>query len=470
MKHKSILSRLIALGIIMVLVMGLFTACGDDGKDPVTKGKSRTADIAKKNQNLSATPTPTITGVVVPDKDNPDGDKDEKVLTMWCIAVEIDSTRHAYEAAIEEFEKNHPDITVQWNAYQNEDYKMLLRTAAAADGLPDMFLDWGGYMMEELEKSGKLYCLDSKYENHRSMLPVQMLANGTVDGHLYGVPYLTHSVVMYVNMRILQSVGYSIVPETYEEFLVCCKKIKEAGKTPIGCALKEVWCVSEVLDTMMEKTIGAKALDDIYRGRATWDNPGVAAAVDAFVDMIDRGYIGMADSDEYNDEVKVGFMTGKYAFYINGSWNSADICRYGELPGESFDVAEFPVMSSQAMFGQLYGGPSEHLCVSASAKNPDEVAEYAFEIAQLLSKYCYLDGCGIPAWSIDYSDDYINPLMKKAAERAANATALVGFGDVVMKSDDTYVYYDMLLRLIEGRVADGKEFIRTIIEQIEKNR
>ena len=139
------------------------------------------------------------------------------------------------------------------------------------------------------------------------------------------------------------------------------------------------------------------------------------------------------------------------------------------LPGINYDIAEFPVMSSQAALGQLYGGPQDHLCVSSSAENPEEIAGYAFELAQILSKYCYLDGCGIPTWTVDYSDGNVNPLTRRAAQLTANASAIIGFGDVVMTSADTLIYYDMLGRLISGK-CNGAEFVRSITEQTEKNR
>ncbi|MCR5511493.1 MAG: carbohydrate ABC transporter substrate-binding protein, partial [Lachnospiraceae bacterium] len=49
---------------------------------------------------------------------------DEPVtLTMWCIATEGDSNRHAYEQAIADMEEKYPNVTLEWEAIENEAYK-----------------------------------------------------------------------------------------------------------------------------------------------------------------------------------------------------------------------------------------------------------------------------------------------------------------------------------------------------------
>ena len=63
---------------------------------------------------------------------------DQTVLTMWCIATESDANRPAYEAAIAEFEAAHPDIKIEWEAFENQSYKTKIKAAMSdPETLPD---------------------------------------------------------------------------------------------------------------------------------------------------------------------------------------------------------------------------------------------------------------------------------------------------------------------------------------------
>ena len=162
-------------------------------------------------------------------------------------------------------------------------------------------------------------------------------------------------VGLFANMDLLAEVGYTEVPGTYEEFIACCDALKAKGIIPFGCAGKETWCVTEYLESVIEKSVGADTLNDIFLARDTWNNPEVGAAVDTFQKLVNDGYFDPSGIGLTNDEVKNNFMAGKYAFYMNGTWNCADFAANEEfLP--KVKVAEFPVINAdKAKLGQLIG-------------------------------------------------------------------------------------------------------------------
>ena len=58
---------------------------------------------------------------------------EKTTLTMWCIATESDANRPAYEAAIAAFEAAHPDIKIEWEAFENQSYKVKIKAAMAVN-------------------------------------------------------------------------------------------------------------------------------------------------------------------------------------------------------------------------------------------------------------------------------------------------------------------------------------------------
>lgn len=386
-------------------------------------------------------------------------------LTMWCIATESDSNRHSYEAAIADMEEAHPEIKLTWEATENQAYKTKIKAAVAADEMPDIFFTWSCAFLKDFVDAGRVYCMDEVYEQFKDQLPESMMGNVTFDGSKYGVPLTMNIVGLFANMDLLAEVGYEEVPGTYEEFIACCDALKAKGIIPFGCAGKETWCVTEYLESVIEKSCGAKALNDIFLGQATWDNEDVASAVDTFQGLVNNGYFDPDGIALTNDEVKANFMAGKYAFYMNGTWNCADFAANEDFK-DCVQVAEFPVINAdKAELGQLIGGPSDTLAVAASSPNAEVAAQFCMELGRAICHYGYLDGCGLPAWTPDYDTSSINPLTQAVSEICANAKAYVLFGDTAMNADSAQIYLDYVAQ-VYGCQIDGAGFVAGLAKDI----
>ncbi|MBP5554164.1 MAG: extracellular solute-binding protein [Lachnospiraceae bacterium] len=391
--------------------------------------------------------------------------EEEITLDMWCIATESDSNRHSYEAAIADMAAAYPNITLNWEAFENESYKTKIKAAVSANEMPDIFFTWSCAFLQDFVDAGKVYCLDAAYEEFKDELPESMLGNSTYGGKHYGVPLTMNIVGLFANMDLLKSVGYDEIPGTYEEFIECCDALKAAGIIPFGCAGKETWCVTEYLESVIEKSVGYETLNDIFLGRATWDNADVAAAVDTFQSLVNNGYFDPNGIALGNDEVKANFMDGKYAFYMNGTWNCADFAN-NEAFFPKVKVAEFPVINAdKATLGQLIGGPSDTLAVAASSEHADVAAKYCFELGKLICHYGYLDGCGLPAWTPYGDTSAVNALTQDVAVICGNATGYVLFGDTAMSADDANTYLSYV-DLVYGCEVDGQGFIEGLANDI----
>ena len=452
MKMKRLVSVLLAGVMTLSLV-----ACGSAAEPATETAPAATEEAAVEEPAPAAEEAAPAAEEEAPAEEVA---SDEPVtLTMWCIATEGDSNRHAYEQAIADMEEKYPNVTLEWEAIENEAYKTKIATAMAdGNDLPDIFFTWSCAFLGDFVEQGRVYCLDDTLAKYSDELPESMLGNTTYDGKHYGVPTTMNIVALFANMDLLAEAGWDHVPVDYDELIQCCDDLVAAGIIPFGCAGGETWCVTEYLEPIIEKSIGADALNDIFLGRATYNNPDVAKAVDTFQEMIDKGYFDPAGASLPNDDVKANFMAGRTAFYQNGTWNCADFANDEEfLP--KVQVTEFPVIdSSKSKLGQLIGGPSDTLAVSATSENAELAAEYAAELGKLICHYGYLDGCGLPAW-IPYGDTSdINPLTQSVAEICANADAYVLFGDTAMSAVDKDPYLDAVAK-VYGKELDGQGFI-----------
>ena len=401
----------------------------------------------KNNTTATPTPEPIYEG--------------DMTVSMWCIATEKDSNRASYEKAIADLKNMHKNLTLNWEAFENQTYKDKIKTAVQGDSMPDIFFTWSCAFLGDFVKTGRVYCLDDAYKEFANSLDEKMCRNTIYDGHKYGVPLTLNVVVLFANMDILKAAGWDDVPQTYDDLLKCCDDIKaKTGKIPFGCAGGETWCVTEYLEPLMVKNMGGEKLDNVFQAKDTWGNDKIADSVEKLQGMIDKGYFDPAAETLSNGEVQQKFIAGDYAFYQNGSWNCADFAaaKDGEFI-KSVKVTEFPVVDSSASkLGELIGGPSDTLAVAASAKHASTVAKYTFELGQLICKYGYLAGSGLPAWKVDYPTDGINELTKKVSEIVNNASYLVLFGDTAMSADTKDIYLEAVAKVFSKQIT-GANFI-----------
>jgi len=450
---KRFVSTLLAGAMTLSLV-----ACGSTAAPAAS---TDTAPAATEAPAAEPAAEPAATEAAAP------ADSSEPIsLSMWCIATESDSNRHSYEAAIADMQEKYPEINFTWEAFENQSYKTKIKAAVSANELPDIFFTWSCAFLGDFVDADKVYCLDDVYQNYKDELPEVMLGNSTYNGKHYGVPLTMNIVGLFANMELLEQVGYTEIPGTYDEFIECCDKLKAAGIIPFGCAGKETWCVTEYLESVIEKSAGADTLNDIFLGRATWANQDVADAVDTFQSLVNNGYFDPSGIGLTNDEVKNNFMAGKYAFYMNGTWNCADFAANEEF-FPKVKVGEFPVINAdKSKLGQLIGGPSDTLAVSASSPNAERAAEYAMELGKLICHYGYLDGCGLPAWTPYGDTSSVNELTQTVAGIVAKADTMVLFGDTAMSADSANTYLSYVDQ-VYGCLLDGQQFIDGLAKDIQ---
>ncbi len=455
--------------LVSTLLAGVMTlslaACGSSSA-PATTADTGSATTETKTETAAETTETTTEAASTEASVESTSDEEPITLNMWCIATESDSNRHSYEAAIADMQEKYPNITFNWEAFENQSYKTKIKAAVSANEMPDIFFTWSCAFLGDFVEAGKVYCLDDAYQNYKSELPESMLGNSTYDGKHYGVPLTMNIVGLFANMDLLKEAGYTEIPGTYEDFIACCDALKAKGIIPFGCAGKETWCVTEYLESVIEKSVGADALNDIFLGRATWNNPDVAAAVDTFQALVTNGYFDPSGIGLTNDEVKNNFIAGKYAFYMNGTWNCADFAANEEFL-KKVKVGEFPVINAdKAKLGQVIGGPSDTLAVAASSPNAERAAEYTFELGRLICHYGYLDGCGLPAWTPYGDTSSINPLTQTVSEIVSKADKFVLFGDTAMSADSANTYLSYVDQ-VYGCLLDGQQFIDGLAKDIQ---
>ncbi len=371
-------------------------------------------------------------------------------LTLWSIAVESDANRPAYEAAIAAYNAENADFELVMEVTENEAYKTKIKAAMSdGTGLPDIFFTWSMAFLGDFVEAGRVLCLDEYIPEYKEELTDAMLANTTYDGKHYGVPMTMNVVTLFANMDLLAKAGWDKAPESYEELVKCCEDLKAAEIIPFGVAGKELWCLSEYVEPILVKTIGAEGLKEVYQ-TGKWNQEGVVKAMQLFVDLTAKGYFDPSAPALTNEEAKQNFLAGKTAFYQNGSWNCGEVA----AAGENFVAIPFPVIDAEkSTLYQGVGGPNDTLAVAATTANPEAAAKAALYLGKTISKEGNLIGSGLPCWVVNYDASSVNRVSNTVASWVANNEPLVLFGDNILPANEAQIYLDYISQIYAKQIT-----------------
>src|SRR5438105_449655 len=163
-------------------------------------------------------------------------------VTIW--DIQTGDEQKNLDAFAASFNRAHPTIRVQYQWYQNDPYKTKLAIAVGAHRGPDIFMGWGGGILQSYVKSGAVADLTSAFKAAPSWrsryLPVVMKPV-TFGGHIYGVPYEnTQPEVIIYNKAIFARYHLS-VPKTWPQLQQIIKTLQSHNVIPFALAGKSEW-------------------------------------------------------------------------------------------------------------------------------------------------------------------------------------------------------------------------------------
>ena len=395
------------------------------------------------------------------------GSSDEqRVITLWTIATESDAFNAPFVQAIKDYEESHPDVKIEMETFENQAYKTKLKSAVASNELPDIFFTWGGGFSKSFVESGKVLALDEYYEQYKDELPEAAVSYATYDGTLYGTTYVTTVSMLYYNQKIFAQRGLT-APQTWEDLLPICESLNSANITPIALSAKDTWGLAMLHDALALKSAGHdKVRKALTREGQSYNIPEFLVAADKLRILIDIEAFSDKAANLSNDEAQAAFIDGEAAMYIMGSWTGGVISTDAN-DASDFDVVPIPEINGNAKATDFVGGAVDTLMVNAKTADKDLSANAAFELARSVSQYAFLDGAGIPAWTIDYDTKMVNPLSAKIADYTKHATSFTLWFDTLMEAEDAAEYLTLLQKLYANEI-DAQEFVVGMDVQLSK--
>ncbi|NOU79457.1 extracellular solute-binding protein [Paenibacillus sp. LMG 31459] len=202
-------------------------------------------------------------------------------------------------------------------------YQDLVNTRLATADAPDLLFYWSqAGRIKQLTPEKNL--LDLSNEEYVSRInPAVSKYFLKSEGKLYGIPVtgLSVSGVIY-NKKVFNDLGIQI-PQTYEEFLAACDKIKAAGITPVYEAGKEGWPLQIYTFSAMANVINSQPdlMDKINANQTSFGEvPEYVDALQKQADLKEKGYLNKDLFSGTYDMSLEQVATGKSAMIFEADW------------------------------------------------------------------------------------------------------------------------------------------------------
>ncbi len=230
----------------------------------------------------------------------------------------------AMKPILDGFSKKYPNIKVDLQfAPPVKDYVEKLKTMLLTDSAPDVFM----MALENREDimKGK-YALDLTSQPFMKAIPDYSRAMYGENGKAYSMSVAAWVGGIYYNKALFKKAGITKEPETWNEFLALCKKLKDAGIQPFldNCqdAAVNIVPILFAAETYAQNPNFTK---QVYAGKKKFADGWAAPLTLWYNGMVKNGYMTPDMVGITNDQRINEFATEKVAMILGGPWNIPDI-------------------------------------------------------------------------------------------------------------------------------------------------
>ncbi|NBB82912.1 MAG: extracellular solute-binding protein [Alphaproteobacteria bacterium] len=284
----------------------------------------------------------------------------------------------AFQAVIDQFQEEYPDITVEWNVFDHEGYKTAIRNFLTAEA-PDIATWFAGNRMAPFVEAGLFEDVSDLWqENGLTESLSSTLPSMTIDDAQWGVPYTYYQWGVYYRKDIFADLGLE-VPETWDELLEVSATLKENDVTPFTIGTKFLWTTAGWFDYLNLRVNGYDFHMDLANGEVPYTDERVVAVFDHWDELVEPGYF-LENHAAYSWQEALSFMVqGNAAMYLMGNFAVAPLLEAG-LTEDSLGFFAFPTIDPDVPRAE--DAPTDTLHIPANASNKEDARTFLAFVAR----------------------------------------------------------------------------------------
>ncbi|HWO54360.1 MAG TPA: extracellular solute-binding protein [Paenibacillus cookii] len=383
-----------------------------------------------------------------------------KFMHLWPEGVSAGQNKIVNQI-INDYQKEHPNVTIKQEVLDNEQYKNKLKVLSASNELPDVGVTWAAGFLKPYVEGNLFAPVDDLLSGE---LKDKFVAGTTeayaIDGKTYALPLEFNIAPIYYNKAIFKKYNLE-VPQTYEQFKAVSKTLSDNGVAPIALGNKDRWTGSLWYMYLADRIAGQKTLADAIAGSGSFKDPGLVQAAKEVQSLVDsnafiKGFNGLS-----NEEGKSEFLNGKAAMYLMGTWELPNYTTNEEIPKEFRDNVgffKFPtVEGGKGNIDSWVGGPGVGLFVSQNSEVKEEAKAFVEYFVTKWGEQSVTGAGVIPATKVDTSSLDLPQLYIDLFNEMNKASSITLFADVQMPANAAETHLNNIQALF-GKAVSPEQF------------
>ncbi|MGI5131135.1 extracellular solute-binding protein [Pseudonocardia sp. CA-107938] len=300
-------------------------------------------------------------------------------VNWWGWTPTDTATADTYIAA---FNKQYPNIKVNYKLVNISDWVAALRPALASGNGPDVFdmqpgayvTQFGSFAVDQTALAEQ--ALGSDWKTKVAPIGISGL---TADGKLTAMSVgQVYAGMLWINADIFAKYGLQ-PPTTLAEWKQVCATLKQ---NKVGCFVQGAAQEGFDQDTLQSiaNSVQPGLWTKVSKGEARWTDPGIVKTLAIWKDLFDSGIMqpGAVGYQQYPD-ANNDFLTGKYGMIMMGTWYTqyattkamtAALAAAGVSGAKPFPIlpVAFPDVAGAGNVSEMYGDADFGLAISTTSK------------------------------------------------------------------------------------------------------
>jgi alpha-glucoside transport system substrate-binding protein len=268
--------------------------------------------------------------------------------TVSVSAVWTGPEQESFQAVIDAFEEEYPEVTVNYTS-AGDQLPTQLSTAIEGGNPPDVAVLPQPGLLRDFASKGALKPLDFAAEDVEANLGESAVELGSVDGTLYGFLFkAANKSTVWYNVAAFEDAGVD-PPETWEDFLAAAETINASGVPAYSIGGADGWTLTDLFENIYLRTAGPEKYDQLSRHEIPWTDQSVKDALTEMAkilgdtDNIAGGKQGALQTDFPTSVSNVFSQEPKAAQVIEGDFVPG-VVEHGLEAETDFNVFPFPAV------------------------------------------------------------------------------------------------------------------------------
>ncbi len=294
------------------------------------------------------------------------------IIKALAYGSKINKQGQTWMQIVEKFEKDNPNIDIQYELLLDEEYHQEVKNllSAGGDSIPDIAcMGVGSQWGEPWEKAGQRF--DHRPYINADYYDLSLIPTMGPNGEIWEIPMGVSNIwtVLFMNEPLVKSLGFSY-PKTYQDLVAMVPKAQAKDIEVVTINGKDGWAWSSCLLSCIIGRISGDPdwISNIIAGRKEFSNKEFVDSLKMIQKMVKDGVISANSLYTDYDENINKFSKNKALFMLQGQWaalrikqpvqNQSLMLPLPALPGEKANMADSAAASISVGYGLTKKGGS----------------------------------------------------------------------------------------------------------------